>query len=165
MRTAKELLPTSAELTIVSIADIPLFNEDVEARGAPTIVTEIKDQIAAADALLICTPEYNNGIPGVLKNAIDWVSRPNADMPRVLHGKCFALMGATPSGFGTLNAQTAWLPLIRYFKFRPCFANSLYVSAAHEKFDANLKLYDEATLSSLKKFLADYVTFIEHSTP
>jgi NAD(P)H-dependent FMN reductase len=70
-------------------------------------------------------------------------------------------MGASPSGFGTLNAQTAWLPMIRYFKLRPCFANALYVSAAHEKFDADLKLKDEMTLTNLKKFLADFIAFAQ----
>jgi chromate reductase len=161
LQTAKTLMPAGIDLEIVSIEGIPLFNEDLEKEGAPAQVNALKDKIATADALLISTPEYNNSIPGVLKNAIDWCSRPGADMARVFHGKPFALMGATPSGFGTLNAQTAWLPLIRYFKLRPCFANSLYLSAAHEKFDATLKLIDEMTLSSLKKFVEDFAAFIQ----
>jgi chromate reductase, NAD(P)H dehydrogenase (quinone) len=161
LHTAKELMPTGVELQIASIEGIPLFNEDVEKLGAPAAVNTLKDQFAAADGILISTPEYNNSIPGVLKNAIDWISRPNADMAKVFHGKPFALMGASPSGFGTLNAQTAWLPIIRYFKLRPCFANALYVSAAHEKFDANGKLTDEATLMNLKKFINDFALFAQ----
>ncbi len=161
LHAAKELMPAGAELQILSIDTVPLFNEDVEKQGAPAVVAALKEQLAAADGLIISTPEYNNGIPGVLKNAIDWMSRPNTDLARVFHGKPFALMGATPSGFGTLNAQTAWLPLIRYFRFRPCFANPLYVSAAHEKFDKDLKLNDAVVMESLKKLLADFVAFTQ----
>ena len=160
LQTAKSLMPSRSELQIVSIEDIPLFNEDVEKEGAPDIVNSIKEKIISADALLISTPEYNHGIPGVLKNAIDWISRPPADIAKVFAGKPFALMGATPGGFGTVYAQTSWLQTIQYLKLRPCFANSLYVSAAHQKFDANLKLTDEATLTALKKFLEDFVGFI-----
>lgn len=164
LHIAKELMPKGSTLEILPIDSVPLFNEDLEKEGAPDAVVTLKDKIAAADGLLISTPEYNNSIPGVLKNAIDWISRPGTDMPRVFHHKPFALMGATPSGFGTLNAQTAWLPIIRYFKFRPCFANALYLSTAHEKFDANLKLTDEVTLASLKKFLDDFVVFTQHQS-
>ncbi len=160
LQTAKTLMPAGSELEIISIEGIPLFNEDVEKLGAPAIVNSIKEQIIAADGLLISTPEYNNGIPGVLKNAIDWFSRPPADTAKVFAGKPFALMGATPGGFGTVFAQTSWLPTIRYLKLRPCFANNLYVSAAHQKFDADLKMTDEIVLASLKKFVEDFVGFI-----
>jgi len=161
LHVAQELMPTGSKIEILSIDGVPLFNEDLENEGTPSSVVTLKDKIAAADGLLISTPEYNNSIPGVLKNAIDWISRPGTDLPRVFHHKPFALMGATPSGFGTLHAQTAWLPIIRYFKFRACFANPLYLSVAHEKFDANLKLIDQATISNLKKFLDDFVTFTQ----
>jgi NAD(P)H-dependent FMN reductase len=161
LRTAQEFMPEGVDFHIGSIEGIPLFNEDVEKEGVPPLVNALKEEFINADAILISTPEYNNSVPGVLKNAIDWVSRPNADMPKVLHNKFFALMGASPSGFGTLNAQTAWLPMIRYFKFRPCFLNALYVSAAHQKFDENLKLIDEMTLNNLKKFIADFVAFVQ----
>ncbi len=161
LSVAKELVSADVDFQIASIDGIPLFNEDLEKQGAPATVTALKEQLAGADGILISTPEYNYSIPGVLKNAIDWVSRPNADIARVFHNKPFALMGATPSGFGTLNAQTAWLPIIRYFKLRPCFANALYLSAAHEKFDANLKVQDQMTLTNLEKFLTDFVRFIQ----
>jgi len=162
LHAAKEMMPAGAELQILAIDAVPLFNEDVEKQGVPAVVDALKAQLAAADGLLVSTPEYNNSIPGVLKNAIDWMSRPGADIPRIFHGKPFALMGATPSGFGTLNAQTAWLPLIRYFRFRPCFANPLYVSAAHEKFDSDLKLTDATVSAALKKLLADFVVFTQN---
>ena len=162
LHTAKELMPAGVDFHIASIEGIPLFNEDVEKEGAPAVVNALKDLFIGADGILISTPEYNNSIPGVLKNAIDWISRPTADMAKVFHNKPFALMGATPSGFGTLNAQTAWLQLIRYFKLRPCFANAIYLSTAHEKFDADLKLKDEMILTNLKKFLADFIAFTQH---
>lgn len=161
LRTAKELMPAEVNFEIVSIEGIPLFNEDVEKEGAPAAVNALKEKFIQADGILISTPEYNNSIPGVLKNAIDWVSRPGADMSKVFFNKPFALMGASPSGFGTAHAQTAWLPIIRYFRLRPCFANSLYVSAAHEKFDENLKLKDELIKNNLKKLVDDFVAFIQ----
>lgn len=158
---AKELMPFGVTLQILSIEGIPPFNEDLEKPVAPSVVNFLKDQIATSEGLLISTPEYNAGIPGVLKNAFDWISRPGTDLPRVLHRKPIALMGATPGGFGTLNAQTAWLPVIRFFKMRPCLENGIYPSAAHQKFDASLKLTDEPTSKALKKFLADFVAFSE----
>lgn len=157
---AKDLMPAGVTLQILSIEGIPLFNEDIEKPVAPSVVNFLKDQIATADGLLISTPEYNAGIPGVLKNALDWISRPASDLPRVLHKKPIALMGATPGGFGTLNSQTAWLPIIRFLKMRPCFENGLYVSAAYQKFDADLRLTDDVTSKALEKFLADFADFI-----
>ena len=114
LRTAQQLLAADAELTLASIADIPLYNADHEAQlGVPAPVAALKDTIAGADALLISTPEYNNSIPGVAKNAIDWLSRPAADIPRVFGGLPVAIMGASTGRFGTVLAQNAWLPVVR----------------------------------------------------
>jgi len=77
-------------------------------------VTDLKEAIAASDGLLLATPEYNNSIPGVFKNAIDWLSRPPADIKRVFGGKPLAILGASPGGFGTVLSQSAWLPVLRY---------------------------------------------------
>ncbi len=87
------------------IGDVPLFNQDVEAEGDPAGVTALKDAIRRADGLLIATPEYNGGIPGVLKNALDWASRKGADPESVLSGKPTAVLGATPGRLGTARAQ------------------------------------------------------------
>src|SRR4051812_8336068 len=86
LRAAAQAMPASSELTIASIRDVPLYDGDVEAAGVPAGVQRLKEQIASADGLLLATPEYNNSMPGVLKNAIDWVSRPASDIPRVFTG-------------------------------------------------------------------------------
>ena len=99
LRAAAELMPQGATLTVGTIHGIPLYDADIEAAdGIPGPVTALKDAIAAADGLLLATPEYNNSIPGVLKNAIDWLSRPPADIKRVFAGRPVALIGASPGG-------------------------------------------------------------------
>ncbi len=102
LRAAQELVPDQMRLEIADITPIPFYNGDVEAAGVPAAVKDFTDRIRAADALLIVTPEYNYSIPGVLKNAIDWASRPPRDMP--LSGKPLAIMGAG-GRVGTVRAQ------------------------------------------------------------
>ena len=99
LRAAQEMLPDGMALEVFDLLPIPLYNADVEAHGFPEAVTRFRERIAAADALLIATPEYNYSIPGVLKNAIDWASRPPGNTP--LDGKTVALMGASPGMMGT----------------------------------------------------------------
>src|SRR5512145_1045094 len=114
LRAIAAQMPRGAELRIESIASIPLYNGDDEAaRGIPEPVGRLKDAIATADGLLLVTPEYNNSLPGVAKNAIDWLSRPPADIGRVFGGKRVAIAGASPGGFGTVLSQNAWLPVFR----------------------------------------------------
>ena len=120
LRAAVELAPADAKIEVGSIREIPLYDGDVEAeQGIPKPVQALKDQIIAADGLLLVTPEYNNSIPGVFKNAIDWLSRPPADIARVFANRPVALMGATPGGGGTMLAQTAWLQVLRTLGTRP----------------------------------------------
>ena len=99
LRAAVELMPEGGSLETFDLQSIPLYHGDVEAEGFPAPVLAFKDAIRQADALLIVTPEYNYSMPGVLKNAIDWVSRPPQDSP--LDGKPVAIMGASMGGFGT----------------------------------------------------------------
>jgi NAD(P)H-dependent FMN reductase len=119
INAAPGLMPDGAALEVLSIDDVPLYNADVENdAGIPLAVSRMKSAIEFADGLVIATPEYNNGIPGVAKNVIDWVSRPADDQAKVLHGKPVALIGASPGRLGTVSAQTAWLPVLRTLRMR-----------------------------------------------
>src|SRR5665647_2387182 len=104
LRAAATVLPEGVSLEIHPLDDIPLFNADVQAQGDPPSVGELKERIQAADALLIATPENNYSIPGVLKNALDWASRPNKDS--CLRGKPVGIIGASSGEGGTIRAQT-----------------------------------------------------------
>ena len=104
LRAATELAPSSLHILIHELDGIPLYNGDIEAAGAPPSVVQLRDAIRQADGLLIATPEYNHGVPGVLKNTIDWLSRPPRDS--VLNGKVAALMGASPGTTGTARGQS-----------------------------------------------------------
>lgn len=161
LRAAVEAMPEGTALKIGSIRDIPLYDGDVEReQGIPPAVQALKDAIAAADGLLLATPEYNNSIPGVMKNAIDWLTRPAADIPRVFGGKPVAVMGATPGGFGTVLAQNAWLPVLRTLGTRPWFGARLMVSRAGTAFDPNGVLTDAAIREQLRGFVAGFVEFV-----
>ena len=162
LRAATGLAPPGSTLQVASIRDVPLYDGDVEAReGVPAVVAALKDQVAAADGLLLVTPEYNNSLPGVFKNAIDWMTRPPADIPRVFAKRPVAVIGASPGGFGTLLAQNAWLPVLRTLGTRPWFGGRLAVSRAGGVFDAQGQLADEATRKALQQFLAGFVAFAE----
>lgn len=160
LRAAVSAMPAGAELRIESIAAIPLYNGDDEAaRGIPEAVARLKDAIAVADGLLLATPEYNNSIPGVAKNAIDWLSRPSADIARVFGGKPVAIMGASPGGFGTVLAQNAWLPVFKTLGAQLWSGGRLLVSRAGSVFDANGKITDTKVDEALRKFLEGFVAY------
>ncbi len=154
-------MPPGASLEIATIAGIPLYDGDVEAaQGVPDTVERLKERIVAADGLLLVTPEYNNSIPGVFKNAIDWLSRPPADIPRVFGGRRVAVMGASPGGFGTLLSQTAWLPVLKTLGTQPWFGGRLQVSRANTVFDASGALLDQQIQAQLMKFMQGFVEFV-----
>jgi NAD(P)H-dependent FMN reductase len=164
LRAAVEQMPEGAELTVGTIRGVPLYDGDQEAaEGIPEPVAALKDAIAAADGLLLVTPEYNNSIPGVLKNAIDWLSRPPADIGRVFSGKPLALMGASPGGFGTILAQNAWLPVVRTLGLELWSAGRLLVSRAQAVFDEGGTLSDPKTKEQLRTFLQGFVVFVRSS--
>jgi chromate reductase, NAD(P)H dehydrogenase (quinone) len=158
LRAAAESMPAGAELRILSIDAVPLYNGDVEAStGIPDTVAELKDAVAAAAGLVIATPEYNGGIPGVLKNAIDWLSRPPADIPQVFHGKPVALLGATPGGLGTVLSQAGWLQILRTLRTRIWVAQGpFYVSGAAKAFDDS-GLVDRDIRERLQKYMSAFV--------
>src|SRR4029434_11073013 len=162
LRAAAKRSPPESAVVIESIRGIPLYDGDVEAEeGVPAGVTALKDAIANADGLLLVTPEYNNSIPGVFKNAIDWLSRPPQDIPRVFGGRPVALMGATPGGLGTVHAQTAWLPVLRVLGMQPWFGAQLYVSGAHNVFDASGPLLDEQIRERLRMYMTGFAAFVQ----
>jgi NAD(P)H-dependent FMN reductase len=161
LRAAAELAPAGTDVEIASIAGIPLYDGDLEAdRGVPGSVTELKNRITGVDGLLLATPEYNNSMPGVLKNAIDWLSRPPKDIPRVFGGKPVAIMGATPGMGGTRLAQSAWLPVLRVLGTRVWFGKQLYVAGAAQAFDAEGRLVDEKVRQLLTELMAGFAAFV-----
>jgi NAD(P)H-dependent FMN reductase len=162
LRAAAEVAPAGTTIEIASIRGIPLYDADAEAAdGVPPVVEALKNRIAAADALLIATPEYNNGIPGVAKNAIDWLSRPPADIPRVFANRPVALIGATPGLGATSLAQAAWLPVFRTLRMQPWFGERLTVASAKKVFDADGTLTDEAIRDRLASFIRGFAGFVD----
>jgi chromate reductase, NAD(P)H dehydrogenase (quinone) len=157
---AAALAPADADLDLSQLAvigSLPLFNQDItERHGLPAEVAELKDALRGADGLLIATPEYNWGIPGFLKNAIDWASRPASDIPHVFGDLPVALIGAG-GGAGTRFAQNAWLSVFRFLKMRPWFGQSLYVDHAQDRFDEHNRLTDEAIREQLLAVIAGFV--------
>ncbi len=159
LEEAGGLVPAGWAFEIAEYRDFPLYDADLDARGTPPAVATAKDQLAAADALLLISPEYNNSIPGVLKNAVDWLSRPPADAARVFRDLPVALAGASPGGFGTVLSQAAWLPVLRTLRLRLYSEKMLYVSRASALFGADGKLQDAATRDSLRAVVEGLVEF------
>jgi NAD(P)H-dependent FMN reductase len=161
LRAAAEVAPADVTVEVRTLHGIPLYDADIEnGPGIPEVVTRLKDEIASADGVLLVTPEYNNSIPGVFKNAIDWLSRPDADIARVFRGRPVAIMGASPSRFGTTLSQSAWLPVIRTLGMRPWLDERLLLFEARKMFDADGKLTDEHTRERMVKFVQGYCAFI-----
>ena len=160
---AKALAPDGVELDVRTLHGIPLYDGDLEAQGLPQAVKELGTAIAAADALLISTPEYNHSIPGVLKNGLDWVSRPAGSGARIFGGKPTAIIGATPGGAGTMRAQDVLLHVLRAFGSDVWFGPWMTVSHAHQLFDAEGHLSDAVTRGQLEKFVAGFAEFIHHA--
>lgn len=161
LREAVGLMPEGAELAVHTIHGIPLYDGDVEAGpGIPEPVTALKEAIVAADGLLLVTPEYNNSIPGVFKNTIDWLSRPMADIPRVFSRKPVALMGASLGPFGTILSQAAWLPVLRTLGVTFWSEGRLLVSRAGTVFDQNGALTDPKIKEQLATFMRGFVAFV-----
>jgi NAD(P)H-dependent FMN reductase len=165
LRAATALMPEGATLEVATIRGIPLYDADIEAQGIPAAVAQLKEAVVAADGVLLVTPEYNNSIPGVFKNAIDWLSRPAADARRVFGGRRFALIGASPGPWGTTLSQSAWLPVLRTLGVQLWTGGRLMVARAGNVFDESGALKDPAIEDQLKQFLAGYVAFLRRTPP
>ena len=151
LRACATLLPEGVTFSLADLSEVPLYNEDLRVQGLPQSVQGLREQINAADAIIIATPEYNYSFPGVLKNAIDWASRP-PDQP--FDGKPIALVGATPGGLGTSRAQYQLRQVFIYLNGQVLNRPEVMISAAPSKFDADGKLIDEPTAENLRKLLA-----------
>jgi chromate reductase, NAD(P)H dehydrogenase (quinone) len=159
LRAAADLAPDELSITIFDLEGIPLFNADVEAQGDPARVTEFKDAIRSADGILIASPEYNHGMTGITKNAIDWASRPAKEPP--IGNKPVGILGASPGITGTARSQDQ---LRQSLKSIGCHCMSLpefLLFRAREKFDENGVLTDESTRSYLGKYLSAYADWVK----
>lgn len=162
LHAAQNSAPADVRVETATLHGIPLYDGDQEqSEGLPQSVVQLKARIVASDGLLLVTPEYNNGIPGVFKNAIDWLSRPAEDIPHVFAGRPAAIIGASPGSFGTILAQSGWLPVLRTLGSPHWSGGRLLVSRAHNVFSENGEMTDEAVRKNLRDFLHDYAQFIQ----
>ena len=159
LRAATELAPAGMEIEIYTrLGDIPPYNDDVFMKGDPEPVADLKNFIGGADALLISTPEYNYGVPGVLKNAIDWASRPAGKS--ALNRKPAALMGCSPGLGGTIRAQHSLRQSFVFTETHVMSQPEIKIPSAAALFDASAKLTDENTRQYIKKFLEAFAKWI-----
>lgn len=161
-RAAQQLTPEGVEIDVATLHGVPLYDGDLEAaEGMPAAVLALQARILAADGLLLVTPEYNNGVPGVFKNGIDWLSRTGEKT--LFAGRPTALMGASPGGFGTLLSQTAWLATLKSLGAPVYSGGRLLLSRAHTLIDAEGQLGDPAARRQVAEFVAGFVDFARRS--
>jgi chromate reductase len=154
LRAAQQLAPVGVRIRIHDLSGIPLFSEDVERAGIPTAVVRLREAVAEADGFLVATPEYNHGVPGVMKNAIDWLSRPPG--ASALNGKPAAILGASPGVTGTARAQSQLRQAFVFTNTPAMLQPEMLVGRAHEKFDPGGRLTDDPTRKRLVRFLEEF---------
>lgn len=154
LRAATRLAPQGVTIEIFELDGIPGFNQDEE-RDPPARVVELKRQIREADAILIVTPEYNYSVPGVLKNAIDWASRPYGDS--AWNGKAAAIMGASVGSIATARAQYHLRQMMVFLNMFPINKPEVMIGNASERFDAQGNLTDDATKQLIRQLLLNLV--------
>lgn len=150
LRAAAELAPPGMAITLADISELPLYNDDIKARGWPAPVARFRDAVRAADALLIATPEYNYSVSSPLKNAIDWASRP-PEQP--FAGKPAAILGASPGAIGTARAQYHLRQIAVFLDLKLLNKPEVMIGNCTERFDADLKLSDAKTREFLQGLL------------
>lgn len=158
LRAARALAPASMHIDTIGIGELPFYDADVEAGGDPPPVRAFKEALRTADGVLIATPEYNDGIPGVLTNAIDWASRLPGRSPLV--HKPVAIVGASMSQVGTARGQLHLRQLLSHVHARTLPPPELLVARARERFDADLELADDATRRVLALLLERFSRWI-----
>lgn len=159
LRTAMLLRPDRIHLYEVPISDLPYYNEDIEQRGAPAVVRDFRTALDRADAVLICTPEYSYGIPGVLKNALDWASRPQGHS--VLRGSPLAIMGASIGRSGTMRAQLQLRQVVLPMGMLPIPEPEVYVTFAADKFNQLGELTDQTARDLVEALLENLVEWVD----
>ncbi|MBB4188215.1 NADPH-dependent FMN reductase [Sinorhizobium terangae] len=160
-RAAKSVAPGGIAFETATLHGIPLYDGDVEVeRGIPAPVADLKQKIIAADGVILFTPEYNNSMPGVFKNAVDWLSRPPADIKKVFGGRPFALAGASPGNFGTILSQNAWLAVMRTLGADLWSGKRLMLPKAATVFDSEGKLTDEETRERVRGFITAFAEYV-----
>jgi len=160
LRAARELMPDGAVLDLIELHDIPIFNQDDE-MALPAGVVEFKRRILAADAILFATPEYNYSVPGVLKNAIDWASRPYGESAWT--GKPAAMMGASTGNLGTARAQYHLRQILVAQDMPVVNQPEVMISDASQRFDPDGRLTDEPTRQFIHKLLGALVQLAKSS--
>ncbi len=156
LRAAQKLLPDNARMEIFELDGIPPFNQDLEMQP-PQAVSELKSKVRFADAILFVTPEYNYSVPGVLKNAIDWASRPHGD--NAWDGKPVAIMGASIGMFGTARAQYHLRQIFVYLNMYALNRPEVMIPTAADKFDTNGNLVDDDTRKRIKELMSALVSW------
>lgn len=163
LRAVAELAPEGVAIAVYTISGIPVYDADLQEReGFPADVMSLKEAIGAADGLLLASPEYNWSVPGPLKNAIDWISRPAGDIPRIFGDCPVGIVGAGGRS-GTRWAQGAWLPVFRTLGMKPWFGASIFLERAWEAFDESGSLADEKWRQRLGEYVAGFADFIERN--
>jgi chromate reductase len=158
IEAARELAPGGMSIEPIEIGGLPFYNADVEAEGDPASVADFKAALQQADGVLIATPEYNDGIPGVLGNALDWASRLPGRAP--LAAKPVAIIGASPSQIGTARAQLHLRQILGHVQARVLPPPELLVAQANLRFDSGLRLTDESTRRILASLLERFSRWI-----
>lgn len=156
---ASEVAPPGLTIEVASIRDIPLYDGDVEREAYPRAVAALKERVAAADGLLVASPEYNNSIPGVLKNTIDWMSRPPADIARVFGDLPVGIIGASGAMGGTRLGQVGWLPVFRVLGASFFSGKAFYLANGGQAIQDG-RLVDEKTREVLRGYMAAFADFV-----
>lgn len=158
LKAAIEAAPAGVEVEILEIGDLPLYNSDVQEQGMPAAVTALAEGLARAQGILVATPEYNYSVPGVLKNAIDWLSRVEK---QPFGGKPLGILGASMGQLGTARCQYHLRQVMVFLDAHVMNRPEVMVGAAHTKFDGDGKLTDASTREHLAKFMAAFQAFAQ----
>lgn len=157
---ARDLVAPSIPVQVATLHGIPLYDGDLEAgSGTPDAVEALRERVLGSAGVMLFSPEYNNGIPGVFKNAIDWLSRPSDRIAEVFGGRPFAVAGASPGGFGTVMAQAAWLPVLRALGVQAWAGGRVLLSRAGSAFDDAGRLVEPRTRDQLREFVEGFDAF------